>query len=188
MFMKLIVGVCGASGINYAVALLRALKEAKVETHLIISEWAERVAKEECEIGLNEIKKLATKCYDNNDMAAAAASSSFLVDGMVIIPATVKTVSEIATAHCGTLIAKAADNMLRMKRKLVLCVRETPLSVPAIECLYKTAVAGAVVMPLSPAFYHRPKNINGLEDFIVGKVMDLFGLENSRFKRWKSEP
>ncbi|MCR4335628.1 MAG: UbiX family flavin prenyltransferase [archaeon] len=183
--MKLIVGMTGASGIQYAVELLRSLKEKKVEVHLVMSEWSERLVEEETNYKINEIKKLAYKVYDNKNMAAPIASSSFLVDGMVIIPCTLKTASEVANAHCGTLIARAADNVLKMKKKLVICIRETPLSTPALEQLHKISVAGGIVLPLSPGFYHKPKEIKDLFAFINGKVMDCFEINNNEFKRWE---
>jgi 4-hydroxy-3-polyprenylbenzoate decarboxylase len=97
----------------------------------------------------------------------------------------VKTCSEIAHAHCGTLIAKAADNMLKMRRPLVVCVRDTPLSVPALEALHKISIAGGVVMPLSPGFYHKPKDIKDLVKFMTGKILDVLGIENQEFRRWR---
>ena len=182
--MKLIVAITGASGVNYGVALLKALKEAGIETHLIVSEWAEKLFKEETDISISEVKKLASKTYGYREMDAAISSSSFLVDGMVVIPATVKTVSDIANASTGNLISRSADNMLKTGKKLVVCVRETPLSAPCLKNMHNLALCGAIVMPLSPAFYHKPKNINDLESFITGKVLDLFGIENKEFKRW----
>jgi len=184
--MKIIVGITGASGAGYAVELLRALKEKGVETFLVISEWGEKLLEAEAGTGLDDVKKMASHCYGNDDMAAPIASSSFLVDGMVVIPATVKTCSEIATAHCGTLITKAADNMLKMRRPLVVCVRDTPLSAPALEMLRKIALAGGIVMPLSPGFYHEPKDIKGLYKFMAGKALDALGIANDEYKRWGS--
>ncbi len=183
--MKLIVAICGASGVGYGIELLKALKEAKVETHLILSEWAEKLVKEETDTSLNEIKKLASKVYGYREMDAAISSSSFLVDGMIVCPATVKTVSEIANADSSNLISRAADNTLKMKRKMVVCIRETPLSPGCLKNLYNLSIYGAVVMPLSPGFYHKPKSIKDLEAFIVGKVLDVFGIENKKFKRWE---
>lgn len=182
--MKIIVAICGASGIEYGVELLKALKEGKVETHLVMSEWAERLVKEETNYKIEEVKKLATKFYENRDMAAPISSSSFLADGMAIMPCSLKTASEIANAHCGTLIARAADNCLKMRKKLVLGIRETPLSTPALEALHKCSLAGAVVMPLSPGFYHRPKGIKDLYAFIVVKALDLLEIKNEKFRRW----
>ena len=182
--MKLIVGVCGASGITYAVALLKALREKKIETFLVMSNWAEKLVDDETDFKVSEIKKLASHCYSNSDMEAPIASSSFLVDGMIVIPATVKTISEIATADCSTLISRACDNMLKTRKKLVVCVRETPLSPPALRNLYDISLFGGIVFPLSPAFYHKPKNIKDLESFITGKLLDLFEIKNEKFKRW----
>ena len=182
--MKLIVAICGASGIRYGIELLKVLKEAKVEAYLVMSEWAAVLVKEETDYKIEDVKKLATECYDNKDMAAPIASSSFLLDGMIIVPCSLKTASEIANAHCGTLIARAADNMLKIRKKLVIGIRETPLSTPALEALHKCSVAGAIVMPLCPGFYHKPKEIKDLFSFINGKILDCFGIENNEFKRW----
>lgn len=183
--MKIIVAICGASGVNYGISLLESLKEAKIETHLILSEWAEKLIQEETDYKIAEVKKLASKVYDYHDMAAAISSSSFLVDGMIICPATVKTVSEIATANSSNLISRAADNMLKTKKQLVVCIREAPLSGPCLENLAKIAQYGGIVFPLSPGFYHKPKSIKDLESFIIGKILDLFGIENKKFKRWE---
>ncbi len=183
--MKLIVAICGASGIGYGIELLKALKEAKVETHLVLSEWAEKLIEEETEYKPAQVKKLATKAYGYKEMDAAISSSSFLVDGMIVCPATVKTCSEIANADSSNLITRAADNMLKMKKKLVVCIRETPLSPGCLHNLYKLSLYGAVVMPLSPGFYHKPKSIKDLEAFIVGKALDIFGIKNEKIERWE---
>ncbi|MBN1941145.1 MAG: UbiX family flavin prenyltransferase [Candidatus Diapherotrites archaeon] len=182
--MKIIVAICGASGIGYGIELLKALKEAEIETHLILSEWAEKLIEEETKESIAQVKKLAGKVYGYKDMGAAISSSSFLVDGMIVCPATVKTVSEIANADSSNLISRAADNMLKMRKKLVVCIRETPLSGPCLENLTKISQYGGIVMPLSPGFYHKPKTIKDLEAFIIGKIMDLLGIENSKFERW----
>jgi len=184
--MKVIVALCGASGIQYGIELLKALKEANVETYLVMSEWAERVIEEETDFKPIDVKKLATGVFDNKDMAAAISSSSFDIDGMVVIPASVKTVAEIACAHSGSLITRAADNMLKMRRKLVVCIRETPLSGPCLENLAKIVQYGGMVMPLSPGFYHKPKDIKDIYNFITGKVLDCLGISNERFRRWKT--
>jgi 4-hydroxy-3-polyprenylbenzoate decarboxylase len=183
--MRFIVAVTGASGTNYALKLLHELKSKKIETHLIISEWAEEVLKEETGKKVSELKKLATKTYSNSNLAASISSSSFLVDGMIIIPASIKTVSEIIHAHTSTLISRCADNMLKARKPLIIGVRETPLSGPTLENLWKLSVYGAIIFPLSPAFYHKPKKISDLEDFIVGKALDLLGVKNMKFTRWE---
>lgn len=183
--MKLIVAISGASGIGYGIELLKTLKEAKVETHLVLSEWAERLIEEETEMKASEVKKLASKSYGYKEMDAAISSSSFLTDGMILCPATVKTVSEIANADSSNLITRAADNTLKMRKKLVVCIRETPLSPGCLQNLYKLSLYGAVIMPLSPGFYHKPKSIKDLEAFIVGKTLDIFGIKNEKFERWE---
>lgn len=182
---KIIVAICGASGVQYGIELLKALKEAQVETHLVLSEWAEKLIEEETESNVNEVKKLAGKVYGYRDMHAAISSSSYLVDGMIVCPATVKTVSEIAHADSSNLISRSADNMLKTRKPLIVCIRETPLSGPCLENLAKIAQYGGIVMPLSPGFYHKPKTIKDLTDFIVGKALDLFGIPNKKFKRWE---
>ena len=183
--MRLIIGISGASGTNYALNLLNHLKKQNVETHVIISEWAEKVFESETKQKISVIKKLATKTYENNEMGAIISSSSFLADGMIIIPSSVKTVSEIATAHTGNLITRCADIMLRYRKPLVICLRETPLSGPCLENLAKISQYGGIILPLSPGFYGKPKKISDLEDFMSGKVMDLIGLDNNSYKRWK---
>ncbi|MBT4191695.1 MAG: UbiX family flavin prenyltransferase [Candidatus Diapherotrites archaeon] len=183
--MKVIIGISGASGTNYTINFLTHLKKQKIETHVIVSEWAEKVFEKENNKKVLDIKKLATKTYTNKQMDALIASSSFLADGMIIIPASVKTCSEIATAHTGTLITRCADIMLRYKKSLVVCLRETPLSGPCLEQLTKIAQYGGIVMPLSPGFYGKPTEISDLEDFISGKVMDLIGIANNSYTRWK---
>ena len=185
MRKRVIVALTGASGINYAVDFLKALKGREVETHLVLSQWAEKLIEEESEATIEEVKQLASFVHDEKDMASSIASSSFLVESMVVIPCTVKTASEIATANCSNLISRAADNMLKTKRKLIVCIRETPLSGPALKNLHEIAVYGGIVFPLSPGFYHRPKGLKDLNAFITGKLLDLLGFENKAFKRWE---
>jgi len=185
--MKIIVAVTGASGANYSLALLKALKERNIEVHLIISEWAGKVFKEETGKNVFLLKKYAKKTYSNDDLAASISSSSFLVDGMIVLPASIKTVSEIVHAHTSTLITRCADNMLKIKKPLVIGVRETPLSGPALENLWKLSIYGAIIFPLSPGFYHKPKKVSDLEEFIVGKALDLLGITNNTFVRWGSK-
>ncbi|MCX6804025.1 MAG: UbiX family flavin prenyltransferase [Candidatus Diapherotrites archaeon] len=183
--MRIIVGVTGSSGDNYALALLKALRKQKVEVHLIVSEWAGKVLELEAGKKITELKKLAYKIYSNENMAASISSSSFVVDGMIILPASIKTVSEILHAHTSTLISRCADNMLKTQNKLVIGIRETPLSGPTLENLWKLSVYGAIIFPLSPGFYGKPKKISDLEDFIIGKAMDLLGVINKEYKRWE---
>jgi flavin prenyltransferase len=182
---RIIVGLCGASGVRYGVELLRALRAAGAETHLILSRWAGRVLAEEQAGTPAEVRALASASYDNDDLAAAPSSSSFLVDGVAIVPCSVKTVADIATARSGSLITRAADNALRLHRRLVLGLRETPLSAPCLENLVRLAGWGAVVLPLSPGFYHRPEGLQDLLDFMTDKTLDALGLPSPTARRWQ---
>ena len=185
---RIIIAMSGASGVNYAVALLKALKKQKgVEIHLIMSEWAEELVKAEANASAKQIKELAHFHYSEKEMGAKVSSTSFGVDAMVVIPASIKTCSGIAHAYTNTLITRCADNMLRIRKPLVVCVRETPLSAPALENLHRISLAGGIVFPLSPGFYHKPKTIGDLENFVTGKVMDLIGLENTLYRRWEGK-
>ncbi|MEM4598157.1 MAG: UbiX family flavin prenyltransferase [Candidatus Diapherotrites archaeon] len=180
--MRIIVAACGASGLNYTALLIKELKKRNIELHTIFSEWSQEVAKHEGQ----KIDLKGIKVYKNSDLAASISSTSFPVDAMVVIPASIKTVSDIANAHTDNLIARCADNMLRQKKELIVCVRETPLSAPALENLYKIAIYGGIVFPLSPGFYSKPKSIADIEAFIVGKILDLLGIENTLYKRWNN--
>lgn len=183
--IKLIVAISGASAVQYGIEFLESLQHKNVEIHLVMSEWAEKLILTETDYQVADVRKMAHSFYDNNQLDAPISSSSFLVDGMVILPCSIKTSSEIANAHTGTLIARSADNILKMRKKLILGVRETPLSTPALEQLYKLSLAGATIMPLTPGFYHKPKEIKDLIDFMNGKIMDCLGIENDEFLRWK---
>ena len=184
---KIIVALTGASGVQYGVEVFNALVDIKIETHVIISEWAKHVLKDEMGINGTEIKEMAYRAYDNKEMDAPLSSSSTLIDGMVIIPATVKTVSNIANADTGSLISRAADIMLKMQRPLIIGIRETPLSPPCLHNLYKLSTYGATILPLSPGFYHKPQNIQDLFDFITGKVLDCLNIPNEKYQRWNKE-
>ena len=182
---KIVVALTGASGIDYGVETLKALVEANTETYLILSRWAENVIQMESECSLEQVKQISKKVYTDTQMDAPISSGSTLIDGMVIIPATVKTVSNIANADTGNLIARVADIMLKMKKPLIIGIRETPLSPACIYNMYKLSTYGAIILPLSPGFYHKPKTIQDLYDFISGKVLDCLDIPNRKYKRWK---
>ncbi len=184
---RIIVGVSGASGVQYGIEVIKALIECEIETHVILSKWAEYVLLDESSIDRTDIEKMTPYVYDELDMSAAIASSSTLIDGMVVIPATVKTVSNIANANTGNLIARTADIMLKMRRTLIIGIRETPLSPACIENLSKLSIYGAIVLPLCPGFYHKPQNIQDLFDFMTGKVLDCLKIPNEKYNRWKME-
>ena len=182
---KIVVALTGASGIVYGIETLKALVEANIETHLILSRWAESVIQMESEYSVEEVKQIPEKVYSDTQMDASISSGSTLTNGMVVIPATVKTVSNIANANTGNLITRTADIMLRMKKPLIIGIRETPLSSSCIHNMYKLSTYGAIVLPLSPGFYHKPKQIQDLYDFISGKVLDCLNIPNKKYQRWE---
>lgn len=183
--MRVILGIGGASGSIYGIRLLEELIKSEVETHLILSNGGKRILEIETEYKFNDLKKKASFSYENEDLFAAPASGSFQIDGMIIAPCSMKTLSAIANGYGDTLTSRAASCCLKEGRKLVLVIRETPLDLPGIKNMLSAKKAGAVILPASPGFYHKPKKIEDLVDFIVGKVLDQFGIAHSLFKRWK---
>lgn len=185
---RFIVALTGASGIKYGIAVINALVELEIETHVIISEWAINVMETEAKMSTNQLKELPIKIYNNKEMDSIISSSSSLFDGMVVIPSTVKTVSNIASANTGDLISRAADIMIKMRKPLVIGLRETPLSTPCLENLFKLSTYGhTIILPLSPGFYHEPKTIDDLINFITGKVLDCLNIPNKKYKRWMED-
>lgn len=184
--MKVIVAVTGASGTIYAKGLLEAAKEHGLETHLVITESGEKVAK--FELGdIDQLKELASSNYDWADLTAGIASGSYDVDAMVIVPSSMKTVSAIAHGFADNLVTRAADVQLKEKRPLILVPRETPLHAIHLENMAKLAHMGAIIIPAMPGFYHNPQSIQDLVDFITGKILDQLGKKNSLYKRWGSD-
>ena len=183
--MRIIVGVTGASGMCYAEGFLRACEELGLETVLVISEAAKRVAQHELG-GLDPLLRRVETVYGENDLDAPLASGSHPSDGMVIVPCSMKTVAALANGYTANLVSRAGDVMLKEGRRLVVVPRETPLHFVHLENLARLSKLGAVVLPAMPAFYHRPETISDLVDFISGKILDQFGVEHSLFKRWRS--
>lgn len=180
--MRLIVAVTGASGAILAVRLLEQLTEH--ETHLILSDAARAVLRHE----LGDAPLAATYRYGEEDWNAPLASSSFLADGMVIVPCSMKTLAMVAHGLSSNLIGRAADNMLRMGRRLVLVPRETPLSLAALENMRLARMAGAVILPPNMAFYFGPQTLDDMVDFAVGKILDALGLPHTLYRRWEGVP
>ncbi|MCX6773235.1 MAG: UbiX family flavin prenyltransferase [Candidatus Micrarchaeota archaeon] len=175
--MRVLLAISGASGMIYARRLAKALKEAKVDVKTVVSSGAIAVAKAEGET-------LPKSDYADTDLAAPFASGSHKFDAMVVCPCSLKTLGEIANGVGNTLITRGAEVALKERRKLVLVVRETPLSLIAIKNMELVTLAGGVVMPAAPGFYQKPKTLDDLGDFIAGKVLDQLGVENHLFKRW----
>lgn len=185
--MKVIVGISGASGVIYGIRTLEVLKELNVETHLVITGSALKIARFECSMGEEDIVKLADRHYDVEDLTAPISSGSFLHDGMVIIPCSMKTLSGIATGYASNLLLRAADVCLKERRKLILVPRETPLNMIHIRNMLTLAEAGAVILPASPAFYGRPKNVDELINYVVGRVLDQLGISHNLYRRWRAQ-
>jgi 4-hydroxy-3-polyprenylbenzoate decarboxylase len=185
---RLIVGISGASGVIYGVRLLEALREAGIETHLVISKAAEMAFAYETDLKPAAVRKLATKSYAVGDVGAAIASGSFKTMGMIVLPCSIKTMSEIATGVTGTLLSRAADVVLKERRRLVIGLRETPLHAGHLRNLATLCDLGAVVAPLVPAFYPRPKSVDEIVDHSVGRLLDLFEIETGLVARWHGKP
>ena len=183
---KIIVGISGASGVIYGVRVLKAFAEVGVETHIIITEAGVKNLMIETKYGMKELKSMASHVHDVEDMGAPVASGSFKVDGMVIAPCSIKTLSAVANSYSHNLLVRAADVMLKERRKLVLLVRETPFHEGHLELMIKVTKMGGIILPPVPAFYHLPKTIEDLIDQTVGKVLDLFQIEHHLFNRWGS--
>ena len=182
--MRILLSICGASGSIYGVRLFEELIKSDVEVYLVISDGAKKILEHETDYTYIDLKKKANICYENEDLFAAPASGSFHLDGMIVAPCSMKTLSSISSGYGYTLTSRAASCCLKEGRKLVLVIRETPLDLPSIKNMLTAKQSGAVVLPAMPGFYHKPKTIADLVDFIVGKIFDQFNIEHSLFKRW----
>jgi 4-hydroxy-3-polyprenylbenzoate decarboxylase len=183
--MRYFVSIGGASGIIYGIRLIQELNKMNHEVHLVVSEAAKKILQHETSYTLTILKTQASVVYDNDDLFAGPASGSFPLDGMIVIPCSMKTLSSIAHGFGDTLTSRAASCCLKEGKKLILVLRETPLDLPGIKNMLAAKESGAVILPAMPAFYHKPGRIEDLVDFIVGKVFDQLGLQHSLFKRWK---
>jgi 4-hydroxy-3-polyprenylbenzoate decarboxylase len=183
---RLTVGISGATGAIYGIRLLEVLSKSDVETHLIITEPAENTIRMETAWKIEDVKSLAKVSYDIKNLGADVSSGSFLSEGMVIIPCSIKSLSGIANSFNENLLIRAADVTLKERRKLVLVVRETPLHLGHIELMLQASRMGAILLPPVPAFYFHPKTIDDLINHTIGKVLDLFGLNHHLFNRWGS--
>jgi len=183
---RIVVGISGASGIIYGVRVLKTLSELGIETHLVMTQAAVKNLMIETRYRVDELESMASHVYNVEDIGAPLASGSFRVDGMVIAPCSIKTLSAIANSYNHNLLVRAADVMLKERRRLVLLVRETPLHGGHLELMSKVTKMGGIIMPPVPAFYHLPKTIEDLINQTVGKVLDLFQIDHHLFERWGS--
>jgi 4-hydroxy-3-polyprenylbenzoate decarboxylase len=181
---RVIVGITGASGTIYGVRLLEVLRDSGIETHLVMSEAARRVAELETGYSVADIEALADCSYANSVIDAAIASGSFKTSGMIVAPCSIKSLSAIAHSYNDSLLARAADVCLKERRKLVLVVRETPLHLGHLRLMAEATEYGAIILPPMPAFYHQPKTIADLVDQTVGKVLDQFDIDHDLYRRW----
>ncbi len=182
--MKLVVGITGSTGVIYGIRLLEVLKEKNIETHLILTEWAQKCIAMETDYKTDQVKSLATIISDETNMAASVSSGTHKIDGMIVIPCSMKTLSSIANGYDETLIARAAGVTLKESRKLVLVTRETPLTAINLENMLKLARLGVVILPPVPGFYTKPKTIEEIVSHTVGKCLDQFDIEHDLYKRW----
>ncbi len=183
---EIVVAISGASGVQYGIRLLEALKKMKgVKTHLVLSDSAKKLIEIETDYSVKDIERLADYVYGDDDFTAPIASGSHRSKGMIVAPCSMKTLSSIAVGMSDTLISRAADVCLKEKRPLVLMVRETPLNLIHIENMERAARAGASILPASPAFYPKPESIDDIIDFMAGRALDLLGIEHTLYKRWR---
>lgn len=184
---RLIVGISGASGIVYGVRVLELLRDTDVETHLVVSRTADLTRAHELDMSARELRSLADIVYPATDMAAAISSGSFRTMGMIIAPCSMRTLAEIATGVTSSLVTRAADVVLKERRKLVLMVRETPLTIIHLRNMLTVTEAGAVVMPPVPAFYNRPSGIDEMVTNSVCRALDQFDIDVGHLRRWGEE-
>ena len=182
---RIIIGISGASGAIYGIELLKALREAGGETHLVISKNGQITIAYETEYSVVEVQKLADHWYSNNDLAAAISSGSFKTAGMIVAPCSMSSLSEIATGRGSNLLTRAADVTLKERRRLVILPRETPLHAVHIKNMLTVTELGGIICPPVPAFYARPQSLADMVAHTVGRTLDLFEIDVKTVKRWQ---
>lgn len=182
---RLIVGITGASGTIYGIRLLQALKQTEIESHLVLSDAAKLTMASETDHRVDDVLALADEVHGIKHIGASIASGSYKTIGMVIAPCSVNTLSDVAWGSTSNLITRAADVVLKERRRLVLLFRETPLHAGHIKSMAQATENGAIVMPPVPALYARPQSIEDMVDHTVGRVLDLFDIDNPLVKRWQ---
>ncbi|MEB3102579.1 UbiX family flavin prenyltransferase [Ferviditalea candida] len=182
--MKIIVGITGATGAIYGIRLLEALQNAEVETHLVLSSWAEKTILIETSYTVEQVKSLASVVYSPTNQAARISSGSFITDGMIIAPCSMKTLASVSYGLADNLLSRAADVVLKERRKLVILPRETPLNEIHLENMLRLSRMGAMVLPPMPAFYNKPETIDDIVNHTVAKALDQFAIPHNLTKRW----
>ncbi|MBI2319704.1 MAG: UbiX family flavin prenyltransferase [Betaproteobacteria bacterium] len=181
---RIIVGITGATGAIFGVRLLEALRAAEIETHLVISKWGQQTIEHETGLTLQQVKELASVCHSTGNMGATISSGSYFTDGMAIVPCSMRTLAAVAHGYGEDLVHRAADVVLKERRKLVLVPRETPLSEVHLENMLKLARQGVAIVPPMPAFYNRPQSVDDIVNHIVARVLDQFAIPAELAKRW----
>ena len=182
---RLIVGISGASGVIYGVRTLQALRGSGIETHLVMSRSAEMTIGYETDMKPKEVRALAAIDHPVMDVGAAISSGSFQTMGMLVVPCSIRTMSEVATGVTSTLLSRAADVVLKERRRLVLAVRETPLHTGHLRTMVQLSEMGAIVAPIVPAFYQRPESLDDVIGHTIGRLLDLFGIDTGLIRRWQ---
>ena len=185
---RLVIGISGASGAIYGIRMLELLRDTDIETHLVISRSAEMTLAYETDFTTKDVRALAAVNHPNSDIGATISSGSFRTMGMVVAPCSIKTMSEIATGVTSSLLSRAADVVLKERRRLVLAVRETPLHGGHLRTMTQLADMGAIIAPIMPAFYNRPKTVDDIINHTVGRLLDFFDIETKLVKRWEGGP
>jgi len=183
----IVIAITGASGVIYGKRLLEVLKDLGEETALIVTDPAKIILYYELGVKEEDIKMLASEYYLPKDLTSSINSGSFKFESMVIVPCTMKTLSAIANGYANNAVTRSADVTLKERRKLVIVPRETPLRSVHLENMLKVSKEGGIILPAMPGFYHKPKSNNELVDFIVGKILDVLGIDNNMFERWTGE-
>ena len=182
----MVVGISGASGVIYGIRLLEVLTELGCTTHLVMTEAARRIIEIETEESPIEVEMMADRVYSARDFTASIASGSHVFDAMVVAPCSMRTLAGIANGVSDTLITRAADVCLKERRRLILVTRESPLNLVHLKNMVAATEAGAIILPPCPGFYSKPETIEGMVDVVVGRVLDLLGIEHDLYKRWRT--
>jgi 4-hydroxy-3-polyprenylbenzoate decarboxylase len=185
---RLVIGISGASGTIYGIRMLEMLRQTDIETHLVMSKSAEMTLVYETSYKPKDVRALASVNHPAADIGASISSGSFPTMGMVVVPCSIRTMSEIASGVTSSLMSRAADVVLKERRRLVLAVRETPLHGGHLRTLATLSDIGAIIAPIVPAFYNKPKTVDDIINHTVGRLLDLFGIETKLVKRWKGGP
>ncbi len=188
MKKKLLVGISGASGAVYGIKLLHVLRELGIESHLVISKAGEMTISYETDYTAKQVKAMADVTYSTGDLGAACSSGSFKMDGMIVAPCSMKTLAEIATGVTSTLLTRSADVILKERRRLVLMVRETPLTNVHLRNMLTVSEMGGIICPPVPAFYTKPSSLDDMVNHSVARVLDLFDIDAGTINRWDGQP